>query len=377
MKLRLFVLATALTSMSGLAGLAAAQTDAVRAIYESSAVLTTNVEGIRTFPAPPEGFNALTAADEELAAYGLPPRPDPTEDAGGYAAWAKAMSVNPRRWNGELTPRRAQSSVARAVSTKSSPHTINTATAVTTSNWSGVVNTLPLSAYSATKSFYYVVADFNIPIAKQAFNGSGGTICDGGWDIASVWVGLDGLNEADVLQGGIDSAYYCDSSTHEQSYEAWIEWFPNGSKNVFGVSQGDDFYVEVWNTSATQGYVYLEDVDLQKSATYSLTAPKGITLQGNQAEYIVERPSGDSLTNNGFYPLANYIWDFWDFAHAKTHNSVYYDPGSTSAATYDVTMTDDGGTDISFPTVGTTGYQGLYSIWFQDENCARTSGCTP
>ena len=35
-----------------------------------------------TFPVPPEGFSPLTASDEQLEAYGFPPRPgqDNTED---------------------------------------------------------------------------------------------------------------------------------------------------------------------------------------------------------------------------------------------------------------------------------------------------------
>src|ERR1700728_3943515 len=154
------------------------------------------------------------------------------------------MGVHPRRWNGELTPRQAQSGVASLLGSPAANPAHPTNTAVTTSNWSGVVNTLPLKSYSATKSFYYVTADFSVPVAKQAFNGSGGTICDGGWDIASDWVGLDGLNQKDVLQGGTDSAYYRDGGTRKGSYEAWVEWFPAGSKNVFGVNQGDDSFVE-------------------------------------------------------------------------------------------------------------------------------------
>jgi len=312
--------------------------------------------------------------------YGLPPRPDKIQDAGSYAVWAKAMSVHPRRWNGELTPRRAQSGVARLIGTPtaSGARTTNTAIQATTSNWSGVVNTMTLKSYSATRSFYYVVADFNVPVAQQAFNGSGGNICDGGWDIVSDWVGLDGLNQNDVLQSGTDSEYYCKGGTHGPFYGAWIEWFPNGSANVFDINAGDDMYVEVWDTSDTQGYAYIEDVTLQISGTYSLTPAAGIRLNGNEAEYVVERPGGDSLTPNGLYPLANYIWSFWDFAHAKTFSGKYYDPGSTASSTWDLTMVDDAGTaNISAPTVGTTGYQGDYSIWFQDENCAQSGGCAP
>ena len=44
-----------------------------------------------TFPVPPEGFSPLTASDEQLEAYGFPPRPgqDNTED---YNDWVQLMS---------------------------------------------------------------------------------------------------------------------------------------------------------------------------------------------------------------------------------------------------------------------------------------------
>ena len=82
-----------------------AQTEAARAIYESSGTVSTNIEGIRTFPAPPANFNALTASDEALAGYGFPPRPDKATDPSGLAKWTKAMSTPTRRWNGQLKPR--------------------------------------------------------------------------------------------------------------------------------------------------------------------------------------------------------------------------------------------------------------------------------
>jgi hypothetical protein len=98
--------------MCSVAGLASANNEPARAVYAASATIPTNMEGIRTFLAPPDGFDALAPADEELAAYGLPPRPDQVTDAAGYRVWAKAMSVHPQRWSGQLTPRDTQGGVA-------------------------------------------------------------------------------------------------------------------------------------------------------------------------------------------------------------------------------------------------------------------------
>jgi hypothetical protein len=84
-----------LTAVSGL-GLSissSAQSTEALALYESAATIPTNIEGIRTFPAPPANFQPLTASDEELAAYGFPPRPDQKGDPDSYRVWARAMSI--------------------------------------------------------------------------------------------------------------------------------------------------------------------------------------------------------------------------------------------------------------------------------------------
>jgi hypothetical protein len=357
---------------------AAAQSDALRALYDASAAIPTNVEGIHTFPAPPPGFNALTASDEELAMYGFPFRPDKAADPQGYAVWARVMRIPARRLNDELKPRRAQSGPARLVaSPTAAPVTEHPATSATSNNWSGVVNTLPLTKYSSTKSFKVVNAEFTVPVAQQAFNGSGGNICDGGWDLASVWVGQDGMNQDHVFQGGIDSGFYCNGGTTATDYSAWVEWYPAGSVTVMGINPGDDIYVNVQNTSSTAGVVFIEDMTLQAAVSYHLTAPKinGHTyaLIANEAEYIVERPGGDS-TPTGLYPLANYLWSIWDFTRSEAYTGTFYYPGATTASTYDISMTDDLGSQIiSSPYID----KGLQNLFVSDAGCAQALGCVP
>jgi len=367
-----------------------AQNEAARAAYESSARIPTNVEGIRAFPAPPANFNPLAASDEELASYGFPPHPDKTAEPAGYAQWARAMTTATKRWNGELKPRKFQNTpMKRAAAPAGFPasdvsHGPSTGTSY---NWSGVVNTNTAKKYGVT-SVYYIFSEFNVPVAQQAFNGSGGNICDGGWDITSIWNGIDGFTGnggSDVLQGGVDSAYYCSGIVAGPFYETWIEWFPAGSTYEFAVNPGDDLYVETWSTSSTQGYVYMADLTLQISATYGLTAPSGTVLTGNSAEFIVERP----CCQNGFlYPLSNYIGDFWSYSGDYSFKKVLSYPGSTAPSTWLLGMLDDAGDQvISIPdgianwnlgqNLTGAGLGGKFSIFFQDENCAHLGGCTP
>jgi len=371
---------------------AVAQNEAARAIYDSSASMPTNIAGIHTFAAPPLGFNALTASDEALAAYGLPPHPDKDADPAGFAKWTKAMATPTKRWNGELKPRHFQNTPMKAAAAPAgvaaTPATSHTPSTGASFNWSGVVNTNKLVKYNAKTSYYYIFSEFNVPVAQQAFNGSGGNVCDGGWDIASIWNGIDGFGSGDVLQGGVDSAYYCNGSTKAPFYSTWIEWYPAGSVYEFAVNPGDDMYVETWNTSSTQGYVFLEDLTKQVSAVYSLTAPSGTQLIGNSAEFVVERPCCVTAPNGSVvnYPLANYIGNFWDYNGDYTFSNIQSFPGSTAPSTWLLSMVDDADDQvISLPdgiaswninqNLTPSGLAGKYSIFFQDENCAYLGGC--
>ena len=66
---------------------------------------------------------------------------------------------------------------------------------------------------------------------------------------------------------------------------------------------GETVFVEVWNTSATNGYAFLENISTGKYAEYNLTAPSGTTLQGTSAEWVVERPE----VNGALARLTNYV----------------------------------------------------------------------
>jgi hypothetical protein len=360
---------------------AVAQTDATRAIYESAATIPTNFDGIRAYPAPPEGFNAQTASDEELAAYGIPPRPDQAQDSDGYRHWTRTALVmgNPRsRWQGELKPRKGRSSLPTAVEPPQEEQgTTFGASSYSSKNWSGAINTLPLSQWSSSKSFSRVTGYFNVPVPQQAFNGSG-SVCDLDTDQAAFWVGFGGLSikgvisNNNVAQAGVDIYAYCGFGTNTGAY-AWVEWFPNNPAQLFSCNPGDDVTVNLLALSPTSVSVAIVDVTLRQSWGGVITPPSGFQLVGNEAEYIVERPGGDS-TPTGLYPLANYIWSFWDFSRAETFSKVFYYPGNTTAGTYDSTMYDDSGVNkISVPSID----KGLQNLFVQDVGCAYVGGCAP
>ncbi len=348
---RVIVVATATLLVVSFAAFAAAQDEAARAVYESSANIRTNIEGIRSFPAPPADFNPLTASDVTLASYGFPPHPDRTQDPARYAKWARAMKSATKRWNGELEATKIFHQPMKPAKAMSAAATSNAASLGTSYNWSGAVNTNTLKKYNAKTSYYYIVSEFNVPVAQQ--NG-----CDGGWDYGSAWNGIDGFNSGDVLQGGVEFDAYCSGGSTSSFYSAWIEWFPYSETRVFGVNPGDDIYVETYDTSSTQGYVFLDDLTTGVYATYSLTPPSGTNLIGNSAEFIVERPG----VNGGLATLTYYILDFWADNYDYNFKGAQNYPGATASSTWLLDMLDNSGNVISTPTV-----EGKYGIFFQYE----------
>jgi hypothetical protein len=169
----------------------------------------------------------------------------------------------------------------------------------------------------------------------------------------------------DVLQGGIEADAYCSGGARSSYYSAWIEWFPNYETRVSSpaISPGDLLFVEVWNVSATQGYVYFHDFSTNVTAEYGLTAPSGTTLRGNSVEWIVERPG----VGGGLATLTNYIdapltqGIAWDYSASP---QTYYYPNvnpAYPATLYLITMLDNLGHGIS----SATGWN-AETLWFLD-----------
>jgi hypothetical protein len=297
--------------------------------------LPANLPGTTYFAALPEGFDALSASDEVLANYGLPPRPDADANPKAYASWAKAIGASKIRIVPTLVQTNRYHGPAKAGESK-----VDNVGTGTSYNWSGFLN-LSGATNRGSTSFYYIISDFVTPVARQAFGA-----CTGGWDYGSSWVGIDGWNSPDVLQAGIGYDAYCSGSTTSTYYNVWYEWYPAGSVGInLPIAPGDDFFVEVWSTSTTQGYAYVVNESTDQYVDIGFTAPSGTALEGNSAEWIVERPT----VNGAYATLTNYVDDvFWD-ANAYTFAGVNYQP--SSASSYAITGLDNSGNAESAPTL--------------------------
>jgi Peptidase A4 family len=363
-------------AMMPLAGAAMAQSPAAApvgispaaaAIYNSSHTIKTNVPGVTGFPDLPPGFDAVNASPEQRAAYGLPPAP-PATDPDSYGKWKKAMSNigHAKHYTGPLTVTKGKSMPAKPAG-KPTASPADGTTSISFYNWSGVASTTKATAWNTNNSFYLVISEFNVPAVQDAFG-----FCDGTTDWEVSWNGIDGYSNGDVLQGGSSSQAFCSGGVTTTSYYAWVEWYPSYPILFeYYVNPGDDMFVETYATGPMNGYVFVYDQTLNIYKDVNLVPTEGPYLVGNSAEYIVERPC---CNGPNFYALANYIFDFWASNYAYTNAGVLRTPGQTGPKTSLITMVaDDGVTAISYPPeIGPP-----YQIWFSDENCAYSGGCTP
>ncbi|HEY1987398.1 MAG TPA: G1 family glutamic endopeptidase [Terracidiphilus sp.] len=301
--------------------------------------IPTNLPGATTIAAPPAGFDPISASDEDLAYHGFPPRPNQTTDATHYASWVRAMKASKTR----IVPKLEQTSVFHGPAKQqngknTTPGAVSNGGTATSSNWSGYVDFSGAGSYGSA-SYYYIVADYIVPPARQAFGA-----CTGSWDYSSSWVGIDGWGSGDVLQAGTESDAYCSGGSTGTYYSPWYEWYPYGEVRIggFPVAPGDEMFVEVWHTSSTQGYAYMVNENNDQVVEVGFTAPAGTYLVGNSAEWVVERPSvGGSLAT-----LTNYIADvFWN-SYAYTESYVLSTPSTSNA--YAITMYS-GSSPISYP----------------------------
>ena len=268
-------------------------------------------EGVTVVPPPPAGFDPTTASAEENARSKIPPAPDAKTSPQGYAAWAAAVTSKARRESPVLTKTNISNGPMRG--TGSSAPIANNALSTTSSNWSGSAD-LNISNPQNKEA---IEGYFEVPTAHQAFGG-----CDGGWDYSFVWPGIDALHFPRRFTRRAEADAYCNGGSRSTFYSAWVEWYPFNETRVSSpaITPGDFLFVEVWNVSPTQGYVYFHDYSSNVTAEYALTPPNGTTLRGNTVEWVVERPGvgGGLATLTNYIDVPNTYGIAWDYTNSPT-----------------------------------------------------------
>lgn len=352
----------------------------IRNIFESAPKTPTSVGNVRIFAGPPAGFNALTATGEELAEYGLPQRPDKATQPEQFAAWTRAMSAL-----------KYQATDVKALATHNEPNrplnkpsagaaVSNVPTTTSSGNWSGVANTNKLTKWNKLTSFDYIASSFVVPSAQPPFNACANGIT--GPFLVSIWNGIDGFDNGDVVQGGTQG--YSNCTPADTSYIAWVEWYPSypeleivcGS-SACPVVPGDTMFVVTYGTAGTaEQTVFVENVSREWYGTFGLPYVTGPGVVGSSEEQIVERPC---CNGSDLYALNNYDYGYFAGAYGyDVHGTLFY-AGEQTATTYLLDMYDDAGTEIISEVIeqGSLGNAGKYMLWFSDAECAYSGGCTP
>ncbi|HXW72464.1 MAG TPA: G1 family glutamic endopeptidase [Methylocella sp.] len=366
-----------LTIIFGLLGFAASTLTLVSAFGQNAPAIASNTPpegtvlaespigikqvpiGIKQVESPPIGFDPAAMSAGDRLRYAIPPAPDAVMHPDEYEHWKRvvsAMADPKKRVQTTLMQTKIRHGPARKLNVSPTSGPVHGVGTLQSSNWSGTAVYDPSDRFKVEAIF----GAFVVPAARQAVG-----VCDGGWDYASFWVGIDGLasNSNDVLQAGFDSDAYCAANGTSTCYCAWIEWFPNNAIYVnFPFSPGDLIWIEVWNTSATTGYAYLYNYSTEQYASYVLTPPAGTALVGNSVEWIVERPSigsGTTLATLANYNATSMYSGFaWNYnASSPTYQYAWQPPASGNI--YAITMLDDSGKPIS-----NVGAPQLNFLWF-------------
>ncbi len=354
------------------------ETDA-HELYSHSATVATNIPRIQMFADAPSGFDPVTAGDADLAAYGFPPRPDPSAEPDHYALWKRAMGAAKIHWHGALKPvttPKGPSDSELNVETLTPEATTSSPAKPASKNWGGVVLTKALSTWNSGQSFRDIYSEMTVPVGQPPFDSA----CDAYY--ARTFAGLNGYVKNSRVQpgagqgaliGGFQTATFC--SSDDTTYVAIFGWEPGYLQGAFPVNPGDVVYTEV--SAPGQGifnsYLFIEDLTTLTYDAYSV--PVDYTFIGNSAEWVVERPCCESTGVP--YPLVNGISQYFDGGAALDNAGHTLYPGSQASSTQVLTMRDDTGDQVILEVdAGSAGYEGLHGVQLVTTGCAFTGGCT-
>jgi Peptidase A4 family len=304
---------------------------------------------VRTYEPPAADFDPRTATARELLHHGFPSRPDAKASPELRERWDRAFE-RPMIWivpEFREVPGKSHGPAQKPRPPRVAPRTPSAAAGAgapaaagvlnaTSGNWSGSVAFPPQG-----QTFRWVEGQWTVPNPYTQTDGS---------YYASEWVGIDGWNSPDVLQAGTETEITKIWFITQRNVYAWWEWYPAGEVAVTNlpVSPGDVMSCLICVNSATTATVYYSNRSNGVSTTFTITAPRGTTLQGNCAEWIVERPG----VGGGTASLADYDVVYFDGSVAGSAGPNVIGVTDLGSGT-PVTMVGNQNASLSVPTFET------------------------
>jgi hypothetical protein len=262
----------------------------------------------------------MALSSQELVKRRYPSRPDPQKTPGAYASWLKAVSkpatfIPPKMVTGEghhHGPAKVSGGPGAPAKVGNTPGGSN--------NWSGYV----LSSLGVSKPFDWVVGLWNVP---ATVGGEAGTTT---W--SSFWIGLDGWDSSDVVQDGTNQNVTVWDGILYRTYYPWTEIWPQELEQEisnFNIYPGDEIYSEVFMGDANgnvnpwggYGYFWFEDLTTGQYTFLSTQFNSG-TYYGNNAEWIMERPSINGVSGD-YFDLSDYWYAVMQDPYAGTSDGNY------------------------------------------------------
>jgi len=236
---------------------------------------------VHFFPQPPEGFNPLTARPEDLARYGIPPKPDPDQQPALTRFWTEMYSlplvfVAPPSLESILPRMRREASL----------------------NWSGAYIT-PHNGQQFTE----VHATWETPVVAAPAGMPGSAEYR-----SSIWIGLDGQRryfESSLPQLG--TAQFVNAPVTAPPFHTWCQWWLRDNPQTYvpailsvGVALGQRVMASLRVLNETQVHGIIENRTTGAILPFTMDAPtdtaSGMQLKvsGATAEWIVERPADEA-----------------------------------------------------------------------------------
>jgi hypothetical protein len=316
-----------------------------------------NPNRMRSFEAPPEGFDPLTAAADLLSRHGIPRRPHPEREPYLAGRWAEVLGRPLLLVPAELaadppSPRRGDAEPPN----------------YGVEGWAGVGRAMletrfldpdaPPIGIGAVPDTYtrpatFVSAEWVVPDVT----GDPGNLDNH----ISIWVGLDGFPEGDldwgervnalqILRGGVTASGYPDGGAFR--WHAWAEWYtyePEGEveESVRGtvtnlpVQSGDTVGVVVCVGEPRSATVSLANLSRDQGTSVAIDTPSPHGHSGGAtAEWIVE--GGPPATSLPFTPVS------FDSCVAGSSSEVFHlTPDAIATNMFEVPGIGERGPDVT------------------------------
>jgi len=242
------------------------------------------VLGVRGFRPAPEGFDPLNASPRALRLHGYPARPDATVHPELHDRWVEVMS---QRWR-MIEPK-------FAVMTDKANGSRQEYGLPAGNGWGGAI------AFTAKgDAVSWVSGQWTVPHIVPPKPGS----C-----IVASWIGIDGANDDphgndsyDILQAGTTQLGVTSPIGFFYLSYLWFEWYPAPPIEITNlrVSPGDTMYGVICVYSPTEAGIHLLNRTTGLGTSFVKTAPKGVQLVGNCAEWVIEDPIGANMNLGRF-----------------------------------------------------------------------------